>query len=261
MTAAADEAAVDSGHYPRVAVVTGAGSGIGRAVATHLLERGWSVALAGRRPEPLHAVADEFAHALVVPTDVTDEHAVAGLFQRVRSHWERLGVLFNNAGRFGAARSIGELDLDEWNATVDVNLTGMMLCAKHAFRQLAAQQPPGGRIINNGSLAAHVPRPHAAPYAATKHAIAGLTKSISLDGRARGIQACQLDIGNARTEMMSAVGANSGALQPDGSRVVEPTFDVSEAARAVAFVAEAPREATVDAMTITATGMPFAGRG
>lgn len=250
-----------SEHYPRVAVVTGAGSGVGRGVAVRLLERGWKVALAGRRPEPLHAVAGASEHALVVPTDVTSEDEVARLFAAVADHWGQLGLLFNNAGTFGQARPIGELDLDEWNATVGVNLTGMMLGAKHAFRQMAAQQPPGGRIINNGSLAAHVPRPHSAPYAATKHAVAGLTKAIALDGREVGVQAGQIDIGNTQTTMMSDVGANSGALQPDGSRMVEPTFDVTEAARAAVFMAEAPREVTIDAMTITATGMPYGGRG
>lgn len=252
---------MESSDYPRVAVVTGAGTGVGRAVAVRLLGRGWNVALAGRRAEPLHAVAGESARAVVVPTDVTDEDAVTRLFDRVHAQWGQLGMLFNNAGTFGQARPVGELDLDEWNATVGVNLTGMMLCAKHAYRRMAAQEPTGGRIINNGSLAAHVPRPHSAPYAATKHAVAGLTKAIALDGREVGIQAGQIDIGNTATTMMSDVGANSGALQPDGTRIVEPTFDVAEAARAAVFMAEAPREVTVDTLTITATGMPFAGRG
>lgn len=251
----------ESRDYSRVAVITGAGTGIGRAVALRLLDRGWNIALAGRRPEPLHAIAGESTQALVVPTDVTDEKAVGRLFDRVHERWGKLGMLFNNAGTFGQGCPIGEIDLDQWNATMGVNLTGMMLCAKHAFRLMTAQEPMGGRIINNGSLAAHVPRPHSAPYAATKHAVAGLTKSISLDGREVGIQACQIDIGNARTTMMSDIGTSSGALQPDGRRMAEPTFDVEEAADAVVFMAEAPRQMTVDSMTITATGMPFDGRG
>lgn len=247
--------------YPKTAVVTGAGSGIGRAVARRLLGDGWNVALAGRRPGALNETAAGDQNALVVPTDITDEDAVRALFGAVLAQWGSLGFLFNNAGTFGDAARIDEIDLDAWRRTVDVNLTGTMLCAKHAFAMMRAQNPQGGRIVNNGSISAHAPRPLSAVYTATKHAVTGLTKTIDLDGRAFGIQAGQIDIGNAATDMMAGIGSGPGALQPDGSRRQEPTFDVRDAARTVAMMASLPRAVTVHELTVTATGMPFRARG
>lgn len=265
-----DSGAMDTGQmgtgqmdtgFSKIAVVTGAGSGIGRAVAGELLAGGWKVALAGRRAAPLEETAGNDPAALVVPTDITDEASVAELFDAVHSAWGAPGLLFNNAGTFGDAARIDEIDAGTWRRTVDVNLTGTMLCAKYAFAAMAAGTPPGGRIINNGSVSAHAPRPLSAAYTATKHAITGLTKSIDLDGRALGIQAGQIDIGNAATDMMAGIGSGAGALQADGERRVEPTFDVRDAARAVALMAGLPRAATIHELTITATGMPFRARG
>lgn len=247
--------------YPKVAVVTGAGSGIGRAVVRRLLGDGWNVALAGRRVGSLTEIADGADNALVVPTDITDETAVASLFEAVRAKWGALGFLFNNAGSFGDAARIDRVDVDAWRRTVDVNLTGTLLCAKHAFALMRTQNPAGGRIVNNGSISAHAPRPLSAAYTATKHAVTGLTKSIDLDGREYGIQAGQIDIGNAATDMMAGIGSGPGALQPDGTRKQEPTFDVRDAARSVAMMASMPRGVTIHEMTITATGMPFRARG
>lgn len=243
------------------AVVTGAGSGIGRAVARQLLAAGFSVALAGRRPELLAETAEDNPAALVVPTDITDPEAVESLFASVRERWGRLDLLFNNAGTFGPAAGIDEISLAEWNDTVAVNLTGAMLCAAAAFRQMKAQQPQGGRIINNGSISAHTPRPRSVAYAATKHALTGLTKSIELDGRPYGISCGQIDIGNTATGLLHGAGISDGALQPDGSRRVEPTFDVEEAARAVVLMATLPAQANINQLTITASGMPYIGRG
>jgi NAD(P)-dependent dehydrogenase (short-subunit alcohol dehydrogenase family) len=251
----------DPAGRPSVAVVTGAGSGIGRAVARQLLGAGWNVALAGRRPGPLEEAAAEDPGTLCVPADVTDPDDAARLFRTVADAWGRLDLLFNNAGTFGPAAGVDEISLADWNATVAVNLTGAMLCAAEAFRLMKAQQPQGGRIINNGSISAQTPRPRSVAYAATKHAITGLTKSIDLDGRPYGISCGQIDIGNAATGMMSAVGAAAGALQPDGRRLAEPTFDVEEAARAVVLMATLPAAATINQLTITATGMPYLGRG
>lgn len=245
----------------RIAVVTGAGSGIGRAVSRALLEAGFRVALAGRREDALHETADGHADALVVPTDVTVEAEVEALFARVVTEWGRVDVLFNNAGVFGPTASAAEISLADWQQTLDVNLTGSLLCAGAAMRTMIAQQPSGGRIINNGSISAHVPRPLAVAYTVSKHAITGLTKSIDLDGRAHGISCGQIDIGNARTSIMTDLGVGSGALQPDGSRRVEPTFDVADAARAVLFMAQLPAEANVPSLTVAASGMPFGGRG
>lgn len=245
----------------RVAVVTGAGSGIGRAVSRAMLDAGFRVALAGRREDALRETADGHPDALAIPANVTSETEVAALFDRVVAEWGRIDVLFNNAGAFGPSASAADISLADWESTLAVNVTGALLCARAAMRIMAAQEPSGGRIINNGSISAHVPRPLSVAYTVSKHAITGLTKSIDLDGRPHGITAGQIDIGNARTAIMDDLGVGAGALQPDGSRRVEPTFDVSDAARAVLFMAQLPREANVAALTITASGMPFGGRG
>lgn len=247
----------------KVAVVTGAGSGIGRAVARKLLEEGWNVALAGRRREPLEATAagSRRESALPVVADVASADAVERLFAQVADRWGRLDVLFNNAGRFGPSGDVGEISPDDWDEVVAVNLTGSFLCAAAAFRAMKAQRPQGGRIINNGSVSAHSPRPKSVAYTATKHAITGLTKSIELDGRPYGITCGQIDIGNTRTEIMDTLGVSQGALQADGSRRVEPTFPVEEAANAVFLMASLPPSATVGSMLITASGMPLVGRG
>lgn len=245
----------------RVAVVTGAGSGIGRAVARKLLTDGWRVVLAGRREDALRETAATARAALVVPCDVTQPADVEHLFAETLRAFGRVDVLFNNAGTFGPSGDVGEIDVAGWEATVAVNLTGSFLCAAAAFRAMKAQRPAGGRIINNGSISAHTPRPRSVAYTTTKHAITGLTKSIELDGRPYGITAGQIDIGNTRTEIMSTLGVGEGALQADGSRRVEPTFAVDEAANAVAFMASLPREASVGSLLITASGMPFVGRG
>lgn len=246
---------------PRVAVVTGAGSGIGRAVARLMLAEGYRVALAGRREAQLLETADGHPDALVVPCDVTVPDDVARLFAEVRQRWGRVDVLFNNAGVFGPVGDVGDIDIAEWEATLRVNVTGSMLCAAEAVRTMKAQDPQGGRIINNGSIAAHSPRPRSVAYAVTKHAMTGLTRSIELDGREFGITCGQIDIGNARTEIMDTIGVGSGALQADGSRKVEPMFPVEEAARAVLMMANMPPSASVGSVVVTAAGMPFIGRG
>ena len=248
--------------HQRVAVVTGAGSGIGRAVCHGLLRNGWWVALAGRRPESLRetlATAPEPHLALTAPTDVTREDDVHGLFERVLGEWGRIDLLFNNAGLFGPTAGIDELEPDQWRQIVDTNLTGCFLCAREAFAAMKRQQPSGGRIINNGSVSAHVPRPQAAAYTASKHAVTGLTKAISLEGRPFGIACGQIDVGNAATEL--SAGIAQGALQPDGSRLPEPMMDVRHAADAVLQMAELPLDANVLFMTIMATNMPLTGRG
>ena len=245
----------------RVAVVTGAGSGIGWAVAELMLESGYRVVLAGRRAELLEEVARGREGALVVPTDVTVVGQVDRLFQTAVQTWGRVDVLFNNAGVTGPAVSAADLDPADWDATVAVNLTAATLCARVAMRVMKEQDPRGGRIINNGSIAAHTPRPQSVAYAVTKHGITGLTKSIELDGRAFGISCGQIDIGNTATELADAFVAGPGALQPDGRRIHEPTFPVAEAARAVLFMADVPPSANVFNMVITAAGMPFVGRG
>ncbi|WP_138444449.1 SDR family oxidoreductase [Sinomonas susongensis] len=251
---------------PQTAVVTGAGSGIGRAVARKLLREGWNVALAGRRREPLEETAGGFGEsALPVVADVTEADAVERLFAQVTLRWGRVDVLFNNAGMFGPSGDPGEISPEDWNAVVAVNLTGSFLCAAAAFRAMKAQSPQGGRIINNGSVSAHSPRPKSVAYTATKHAITGLTKSIELDGRPYGITCGQIDIGNTRTELIEQLNrgpeAGEGALQADGSRRVEPTFAVEEAANAVFLMASLPPSATVGSLLITASGMPLVGRG
>ncbi|RKT88414.1 NADP-dependent 3-hydroxy acid dehydrogenase YdfG [Saccharopolyspora antimicrobica] len=243
----------------RVAVVTGAGSGVGREIARALLDAGYRVALAGRRLEPLQETAQGSAAALAVPTDVGDPDSVAALFDGVRDEWGRVDLLVNNAGTFGAAGSVGELSSADWQDVVQVNLTGSFLCAQHAFRIMQEQQPRGGRIINNGSISAHSPRPRSVAYTATKHAITGLTKSISLDGRAYDIACGQIDIGNAATEMTSGIA--TGAAQADGTIRPEPTFDARHVAEAVLYMAGLPLSANVQFLTITATAMPFIGRG
>lgn len=245
----------------RVAVVTGAGSGIGRAVAVAMLEAGFRVALAGRRADALQQTADGHPDALVVPTDITVPAEVDALFDRVVAEWGRVDVLVNNAGIFGPVASAADVDPVEWQRTIDVNVTGALLCAGAGMRAMIAQRPSGGRIINNGSISAQVPRPLSVAYAVSKHAITGLTRSIDLDGRAHGISCGQIDIGNAATRIMSEIGVGSGALQADGSRLVEPMFDVADAARAVLFMAQLPPEANISSLTVTAAGMPFGGRG
>jgi len=246
---------------PRIAVVTGAGSGIGRAVAIALLAEGYHVALAGRRAEALaetEALAGAGDRALAVPTDVTQPAAVDALFARVRETWGRLDLLFNNAGA-SAGAPFEDLSYERWKAIVDVNLTGMFLCAQGAFRLMKAQQPRGGRIINNGSISAMSPRPDSAAYVATKHGVSGLTKSLSLDGRAYDIACGQIDIGNAVTPLTERMPA--GAKQADGRMVPEPRMDVAHVARAVVFMASLPLDTNVLTMTIMATKMPFVGRG
>jgi NAD(P)-dependent dehydrogenase (short-subunit alcohol dehydrogenase family) len=247
----------------RIAIVTGAGSGIGRAVTRALLESGYRVALAGRREDALRetvsALTGSDEDTLVLPTDVTDAGQVRELFAHVRSQWGRVDLLFNNAGVFGAVAPFDEVPLDQWRTVVDTNLTGCFICAQEAFRAMKEQVPQGGRIINNGSISAHVPRPNAAAYTATKHAITGLTKQISLDGRPFSIACGQIDIGNAATDL--AAGLGRGALQPDGSVRPEPLMDVAHAADAVLFMAGLPLDANVEFLTVMATNMPFVGRG
>jgi len=248
-------------HLGRVAVVTGAGSGIGRAVARLMLAEGYRVVLAGRREEPLLATGAGHAKALVFSCDVTRPDDVERLFAVTLEQWGRVDVLFNNAGVFGPEASVDEIGVEDWNATVAVNLTGSMLCAAAAVRAMKAQSPQGGRIINNGSIAAHSPRPRTVAYTVTKHAITGLTKSVDLDGRGFGISCGQIDIGNAATALMDEIGVDDGALQADGSRRPEPTFPVEDAARAVLLMAGMPASASVGSLVITAAGMPFIGRG
>ncbi|MFF7193467.1 SDR family oxidoreductase [Streptomyces sp. NPDC008079] len=246
----------------RVAVVTGAGSGIGRSVAVELAAAGWTVLLAGRREKALAETAELAAagpgRTLTVPTDVTRPEDVERLFARDTAPG-RLDLLFNNAGMFGPPVPVEDLSYDEWRAVVDVNLHGAFLCAQAAFRRMKDQVPSGGRIINNGSVSAHVPRPHSIAYTATKHAMTGLTKSLSLDGRPYRIACGQIDIGNAATEMTARM--RTGILQANGTTAVEPVMDVADVARTVRHMAELPLEANVQFATVTATTMPFIGRG
>ncbi|MEU9110568.1 SDR family oxidoreductase [Streptomyces sp. NPDC048483] len=250
----------------RVAVVTGAGSGIGRAVAQELIAAGWHVVLAGRRPEPLDETARQFGHlgtggptVVPVPTDVTRPDEVDALFSAVRDRFGRLDLLFNNAGTFGRPGPLEDLAYEDWRAVVDVNLTGSFLCAQAAFRTMKEQDPQGGRIINNGSISAHVPRPHSIAYTATKHAMTGLTKSLSLDGRPYRIACGQIDIGNAATEMTGRM--QTGILQANGQTAVEPVMDAADVARTVRHMASLPLEANVQFATVLATNMPYIGRG
>ena len=246
---------------PRFAVVTGAGTGIGKAVATALLEEDYAVALAGRRREPLEETARSFgpSRALVVPTDVSDPESVRLLFSRTKDTFGRLDLLFNNAGINVPNVALEDLTFDEWQSVVDINLTGVFLCTQQAFRLMKSQTPRGGRIINNGSLSAHVPRPDSAPYTATKHAITGLTRASSLDGRKYDIACGQIDIGNAATEMAARMA--KGVPQASGEMAVEPLMDLRHVARAVVYMASLPLEANVQFMTVMATKMPYVGRG
>jgi NAD(P)-dependent dehydrogenase (short-subunit alcohol dehydrogenase family) len=243
----------------RVAIVTGAGSGLGRVIARGLLADGWSVGLAGRRADPLAETADGSAEALAVPTDVGDPVSVDALFRAVVQRWGRLDLLINNAGGFGPGGTPDEIDVDAWLATVTTNLTGSFLCARAAFSIMRGQDPQGGRIINNGSISAHTPRPGSIAYTSTKHAVTGLTKSLALDGRPFGIACGQIDIGNAATEMTAGIA--TGARQADGSVRPEPTFHARHVADAVRYMADLPLDANVQFLTITATTMPFIGRG
>jgi NAD(P)-dependent dehydrogenase (short-subunit alcohol dehydrogenase family) len=245
----------------RVALVTGAGSGVGRAAALALAAEGFAVVFAGRRAEPLEAAAAEAgAGSLAIPCDVRDAASVEALFAEVEQRLGRLDVLFNNAGVGAPVVPLEELTVEQWTAVVETNLTGAFLCTQAAFRLMKRQRPRGGRIVNNGSLSAWVPRPHSAPYTATKHAITGLTRSTSLDGRAHDIACGQIDIGNAATEMTERMRVE-GALQADGTTAREPTIDVDHVARAVVYMATLPLDANVQFMTVMATAMPFVGRG
>lgn len=245
----------------RVAVVTGAGSGIGRAVAVGLVGAGFDVALAGRRAAALEETAALAGDdgCLPISTDVTEESAVAGLFDRTVERFGRVDVLFNNAGMSSFAAPFDEITLADWRAVLDVNVTGMFLCAREAFRRMRAQQPVGGTIINNGSISAHVPRPDAAPYTVSKHAVTGLTKQISLDGRPHRVRCGQIDIGNATSAMTA--GMATGMLQADRSTRPEPTMDVDSVVRAVVLMATMPEDAAVFDLTVAAPDMPFVGRG
>lgn len=244
----------------RVAVVTGAGSGIGRAVAFGLARAGWRLVLAGRRGEALARVAAALPDgAACVPTDVADPKAVEALFATVAEQFGRLDLLFNNAGIFTPAASVDEVAVEDWLASVNVNLTGAFLCTRAAFGLMRRQEPQGGRIINNGSIAAYAPRPMSAPYSATKHAITGLTRATALDGRPFAIACGQIDVGNAETEMTQSFG--QGARQADGSIRPEPYMEAAHVAEAVVYMAGLPLSANVLFMTVMATGMPFVGRG
>ncbi|MES2259886.1 MAG: SDR family oxidoreductase [Pseudomonadota bacterium] len=246
----------------QVALVTGAGSGIGKATAIALSNAGYRVVLAGRRLEPLQETAGAMgagADVLSLPTDVTDPAAVDALFALIKEKFGRLDVLFNNAGRNFPGIAFEELSYEKWSAVVDVNLTGMFLCAQGAFRLMKEQQPRGGRIINNGSISAHSPRPDSAPYTATKHAVTGLTKCISLDGRKYDIACGQIDVGNAHTDLSQRMA--KGVRQANGEVSVEAMMDVAQVANAVVYMASLPLDANVQSMTVMATKMPFVGRG
>nr|WP_238534402.1 SDR family oxidoreductase [Advenella kashmirensis] len=247
----------------KVAVVTGAGSGIGRAVALELLGTGYAVVLAGRRADALEktrtAAGVDATRALVVPTDVTSEQEVRRLFDTAQREYGRVDALFNNAGRGGTPVPVDEFSVQEWRDIVDVNLTGMFLCAQAAFRVMRQQDPQGGRIINNGSISAHAPRPMSIAYTATKHAVTGLTKSLSLDGRAYNIACGQVDIGNAGTDMTQRM--QKGIIQANGETRVEPVMDVAHVAQTVRAMCDFPLETNVQFVTIMATKMPYVGRG
>jgi NAD(P)-dependent dehydrogenase (short-subunit alcohol dehydrogenase family) len=246
----------------KVAIVTGAGSGIGKSTALALLREGYCVVLAGRRVEPLETTAAESgagSRALVVPTDVTDPESVRNLFARTKETFGRLDLLFNNAGTGAPGVPLEDLSYEQWKTVVDTNLTGSFLCTQEAFKIMKSQQPRGGRIINNGSISAHVPRPNSAPYTSTKHAITGLTKSTALDGRKYDIACGQIDIGNAETPMASRM--KQGVPQANGTIAVEPMMDVEHVAQAVVYMASLPLEANVPFLTVMATKMPYIGRG
>jgi len=249
-----------------VAIVTGAGSGIGKRTALAFLDKGYSVVLAGRRKGPLEKAAAESgsidSQTLVVPTDVADPEAVGNLFAKTKETFGRIDVLFNNAGIFGPSGLFEDIPYAEWKAVLDINVTGAFLCAREAFRMMKTQTPMGGRIINNGSISAHAPRPNSAPYTTSKHAISGLTKSLALDGRKYDIACCQIDIGNAATDLIKSILEDgAGATQADGSVAMEPTLDLDHVARAIVHMASLPLEANIQFMTLMATKMPFIGRG
>jgi NAD(P)-dependent dehydrogenase (short-subunit alcohol dehydrogenase family) len=247
----------------RTAIITGAGTGIGKASALALAQDGFNIVLAGRRKEPLETTAHEVeghgVRALAVPTDVASPDSIAALFETADRAFSRLDLLFNNAGIGAAGIPFENLSVEQWRAVVDTNLIGAVLASQHAVRRMKAQAPQGGRIINNGSISAHAPRPNSAPYTATKHAITGLTKSIALDGRPFGIACGQIDVGNAATEISDRIAA--GIVQADGRIAAEPRIDPALVGKAVAYMASLPLEANVLFMTVMATGMPFVGRG
>jgi NAD(P)-dependent dehydrogenase (short-subunit alcohol dehydrogenase family) len=249
--------------HEKIALITGAGTGIGRSVALALLREGYSVVLAGRRSGPLEETAAEgratASKSMVVPTDVTDPASVRALFARTKEAFGRLDLLFNNAGIFGPAVLLEDLTFEQWKSVLETCLTGAFLCTQEAFRIMKAQDPRGGRIINNGSISAQVPRPNSAPYTAAKHATMGLTKSTALDGRKYDIACGQIDIGNADTEM--TVKMKRGVRQANGSIAIEPTMDVDHVARAVVYMASLPLDANVLTLTVMATKMPYVGRG
>ena len=254
---------MNMGSDKKTAIITGAGSGVGRAAALALHAQGYAVALAGRRSDTLKTTVDlaqdDGERTLVVPTDVSDPESVRNLFENTRNQFGRVDVLFNNAGLGARPVPLEELTIEEWRSVVDVNLTGAFLCTQAAFRVMKTQQPRGGRIINNGSVSAYAPRPNSAPYTATKHAISGLTRSTSLDGRAYNIACGQIDIGNALTEMTEKM--SGGVAQANGEIAVEPTMNVDDVGRAVVYMADLPLNANVLFMTVMATNMPFVGRG
>ena len=249
----------------KVALVTGAGTGIGRAVALALMREGYGVALAGRRRDKLDETAQQGAESngrsLVVPTDVGDPASVKALFAATRETFGRLDVLFNNAGIGAPAMPMEDLPYETWKKVVDINLTGMFLCTQEAIRMMKAQDPRGGRIINNGSISAHTPRPGAVAYTATKHAVTGLTKQTALDCRGKDICCGQIDIGNAATPLTERMVTGEGVLQPDGSKMVEPRMNADDVARAVLYMASLPLDTNVLFMTVMANLMPFVGRG
>ena len=247
----------------KISIVTGAGTGVGKSASLALADEGWTIVLAGRRKDPIEAVANEIksrgGNASAIVTDTSDPKSVKGLFEETKRTFGRLDLLFNNAGTNAPGVSLEELNFEQWTNVVNVNLTGVFLCTQEAFRLMKAQTPMGGRIINNGSISAHVPRPGSAPYTATKHAVTGLTRSTSLDGRKYNIACGQIDIGNALTEMAARM--TKGVPQADGSIQVEPVMDVANVGKTVAHMASLPMEANVQFVTVMATNMPFIGRG
>ena len=247
----------------KISIVTGAGTGVGKSASLALADEGWTIVLAGRRKDPIEAVANEIksrgGNASAIVTDTSDPKSVKGLFEETKRTFGRLDLLFNNAGTNAPGVSLEDLSFEQWISVVNVNLTGVFLCTQEAFRLMKSQKPMGGRIINNGSISAHVPRPGSAPYTATKHAVTGLTRSTSLDGRKYNIACGQIDIGNALTEMAARM--TKGVPQADGSIQVEPVMDVANVGKTVAHMASLPMEANVQFVTVMATNMPFIGRG